>query len=139
MKDFSTRDLLQRSVSNPQQKGLSETELEKSFIANVEACDDFFKVYIEVEEDEIKKARFEGNGCAISVASTDVLLNLIENKKINEVKDIINTYERFLNGEIESTGYEILDHFKLVQEHKSRIKCASVTLENLRKEIIKHD
>ncbi len=139
MKDFSTRDLLQRSVSNPKQKGLTDEEANKSFIANVEACDDYFHIYINVEDGIVKKARFNGSGCAISVASTDVLLNLIENKNIGEVKDIIDIYEKFLNGETNSTGYEILDHFKLVQDHKSRIKCAAVSLQKLREEIIKHD
>ncbi len=139
MTHSSTRDLLQKSVSNPKQKGLTDIELENSKVARVDSCDDFFKLYVEIENDIVKRARFEGAGCAISVASTDVLLNLIENRNINEVSNIINIYEKFLNGEIDTTGYEILDHFKLVQSHKSRIKCAAVSLETLRKEFIEND
>lgn len=136
MTHSSTRDLLQKSVSNPKQKGLTETELENSKPARVESCDDFFRLYLEIDNDIVTKARYEGTGCAISVASTDVLFNLIENKNINEVSNIIDIYEKFLNGEVETTGYEILDHFKLVQSHKSRIKCAAVSLGTLRKEFI---
>ncbi len=139
MTHSSTRDLLQKSVSNPKQKGLTDIEQEKAKVARVDSCDDFFKLYVEIENDIVKKARYEGAGCAISMASTDVLLNLIENKNINEVSNIINIYEKFLNGEIDTTGYEILDHFKLVQLHKSRIKCAAVSLETLRKEFIEND
>ncbi len=135
----STRDLLQRSVSNPKQKGLTEEQRSKAILANVNACDDVFHIYIEVNNEIVTQARFEGNGCAISVASIDVLFNLIENKHITEVSNIINIYEKFLNGELESTGYEMLDHFKLVQEHKSRIKCAAASLETLRKEFINYD
>ncbi len=135
MTHSSTRDLLQKSVNNPKQKGLTDVELERAQIARVDSCDDVFKIYIEVNNDIVNKARFEGQGCAISVASTDVLLNLIEGKHIEEVNTIIDTYKRFLNGEIDTTGYEILDHFKLVQEHRSRIKCAAVILETLNKEI----
>ncbi len=139
MTHYSTRDLLQKSVSSPKQKGLTETERRQAFLSNVESCDDYFNVYINVEDKVVKKARFEGNGCAISVASTDVFLNLIEDKQIEEVSNIIDIYSRFLNGDLETTGYEILDHFKLVQEHRSRIKCASVILEKLREEIKKYE
>ncbi len=139
MTHSSTRDLLQRSVNSPKQKGLTESELEKAIPARVESCDDFFKLYLEVADDIVVKARFEGTGCAISVASTDVLLNLIENKNIKEVSNIIDIYEKFLKGEVETTGYEMLDHFKLVQAHKSRIKCAAVSLGTLRKEFINND
>ncbi len=135
----STRDLLQKSVNSPKQKGLTEEQLAKSIVANVDSCDDFFRLYLEVENEIVTAARYEGTGCAISVASTDVLFNLIENKNITEVSNIINIYEKFLKGEIDSTGYEILDHFKLVQTHRSRIKCAAVSLGTLRKELIKND
>ncbi len=135
----STRDLLQKSVNSPKQKGLTEEQLAKSIVANVDSCDDFFRLYLEVENEVVTTARYEGTGCAISVASTDVLFNLIENKNITEVSNIINIYEKFLMGEIDSTGYEILDHFKLVQTHRSRIKCAAVSLGTLRKELIKND
>ncbi len=131
----STRDLLQKSVSNPKQKGLTPEQMNKAVVANVDQCDDFFKLYIEVKNDIVTTARYEGAGCSISVASTDVLLNLIENKNINEVSNIIDIYKKFLNGEVETTGYEILDHFKLVQQHRSRIKCAGVSIETIRKEI----
>ncbi len=135
MTHSSTRDLLQKSVQSPKQKGLTHEQLEKSKVANVEQCDDFFRLYIETKDDVVTTARFEGEGCAISVASTDVLLNLIENKNKNEVSNIIDIYKKFLHGEVDSTGYEILDHFKLVQQHKSRRKCASVALETIGKEI----
>ncbi len=137
MEHFSTRDLLQKSVSNPKQKGLTEEQLSNAKPIKVEGCDDFFRVYIELEDGIVKTARYDGNGCAISVASTDVLFNLIENKNINEVDIIIDIYKKFLNGDIETTGYEILDHFKIVQEHRSRIKCAAVSLQTLREEINK--
>lgn len=135
MTHYSAREVLQKSVSNPTNKGLTVEQDAKAIVATVSSCDDFFKIYIEVEDEKVKVARYEGAGCAISLASTDVLFNLIESKHISEVSNIITIYNKFLKGEIETTGYEMLDHFKLVQIHKSRIKCAAVSLETIRKEL----
>ncbi len=138
MEHSSTRDLLQKSVSSPKQKGLTEIEMKKSSPVKVDFCDDFFKIYLEIKNEIITKSRWEGTGCAISIASIDVLFNLIENKHIHEVNNIIDIYEKFLNGETETTGYDILDHFKIIQNHKSRIKCASVSFKTIRKDFIKN-
>lgn len=139
MTHYSAREVLQRSVSNPTNKGLTVDQELKGVVATVSSCDDLFKIYIEIEDEHVKLARYEGTGCAISLASTDVLFNLIESKHINEVSNIISIYEKFLRGEVDTTGYEMLDHFKLVQLHKSRIKCAAVSLETIRKELINYD
>ncbi|BDU67808.1 MAG: hypothetical protein TYPL_4610 [Candidatus Tyloplasma litorale] len=135
MKPFSIRDLLQKSASKPKQKGLTKEELEKSLLASNNYCDDLFQIYIKIENNIVSKARFEGGGCAISISSVDILLKLIEGKEINEINNIINVYEGFLNSKISTTGYEILDIFKIVHSHKSRVKCATIPIETIRKVI----
>lgn len=135
MKPSLIRNLLQSSVNNPKQYGLTKEQLKKSSFVFIENCDDNFNIYIELELDVVKIAKFEGRGCAISTASIDIFLNLIEGMHIDKVKYIINMYEKFLNKKCDTTGIDILDIFSIVWDHPSRIKCASLIIKGIRKVI----
>ncbi len=132
---YSKRDLLHQYATNPKHKGLTEEQKAKSVFANVDSCEDNFNIYIEKEGDIVKTARFDGTGCAISTASTDIILNIIEGKHIDEISNIINMYEDFLDGKIKTTNNELLDIFEIIQQHRSRRKCAVVALQTIREEI----
>jgi nitrogen fixation NifU-like protein len=50
-------------------------------------CGDFIRIELLVSDDGIvEKAVFDGHGCAISLASADLLLETIHGKTIDEVK-----------------------------------------------------
>ena len=48
-------------------------------------CGDKIKIWLNIESGVITDAKFIGSGCAISVAATDILMDLIKGKKIDEV------------------------------------------------------
>jgi nitrogen fixation protein NifU and related proteins len=61
-------------------------------------CGDKFKLFLDVENEVISKATFHGYGCAISKASTAVLIEKIQNKTYSEALILINAYFEVLNA-----------------------------------------
>ncbi|MEM4261904.1 MAG: iron-sulfur cluster assembly scaffold protein [Candidatus Diapherotrites archaeon] len=51
-------------------------------------CGDQGKVYLKIEDDKIKEAKFLARGCAISIASMSILTELIKNKTLKETLEI---------------------------------------------------
>lgn len=52
-------------------------------------CGDHIRVELRLDGDErVREAVFDGHGCAISQASADLLMELIQNKSLEEVKAI---------------------------------------------------
>lgn len=135
MDNLDQRELLQDLVNNPRQFGLTDDEVEKSEMSTVAACEDLFNIYIEVEKNKVVKAVFNGEGCAISFGATEAILRTIEGKTIKEVENILNNYELFINGKLESTNISELDVFEIVNSHVSRRKCAMAPIETIRKVI----
>ena len=59
------------------------------------ACGDIMKVYIKVEDNVITDAKFKTFGCAAAISATDVAMDLIKDKTIDEAlkvtnKDVLN-------------------------------------------------
>ena len=51
-------------------------------------CGDKIKIWLKVKNGLINDAKFEGSGCAISVAATDILMDMIKGKKITDVQQM---------------------------------------------------
>lgn len=137
MDHFLGKNHLHQLAYNPEHKGLTPEEKDNSVSSTVENCDDNFHIYLKIENKKVIKARWDGNGCAVSLASTEALLKRIENNNINEIKNIIKEYEDFINGKIKKIDGELYI-FRIVQAHKSRIKCASAPIKAL-KEILENE
>ena len=52
-------------------------------------CGDQFKLFLETEGDVVKSIHFHGYGCAISKASTSILVKKVEGKSIDEVQQLL--------------------------------------------------
>ena len=81
-------------------------------------CGDKIKIWLKIEKGIISDAKFSGNGCAISVAATDILIDLIKGKKIN---DVINMSGSQIEAEM---GIEL---------SSVRKRCAYIGLEAIKK------
>lgn len=77
------KPLFKGSLKKENQSEEVKTASEENFV-----CGDRIKVYVKVEKNKIKDARFEGVGCAISMGSADLLMEYIIGKKVSEIKKI---------------------------------------------------
>ena len=71
---------------------------------------------------------FTGHGCAISQASTSIMIDTLKGKNIKEAKDIIETFiemiKRETKNEDELKKLEDAIAFKNVSNMPARVKCA---------------
>ena len=52
------------------------------------SCGDEIEITLKLNNKIIKDAKFQAKGCAISLASTDILLEHLKGKSINEIKKL---------------------------------------------------
>lgn len=71
---------------NPRNKG----RLEEPDISHKDSnplCGDVVQIDISLEDGRVKEVRFDGEGCAISLASASMLTEAIEGKNLEELKE----------------------------------------------------
>ena len=84
-------------------------------------CGDSIDLYVNVDGTKITEVKFDGKGCAICMACTSVLTEMIKNKTLDEVK---NFQKDELLAELG------LEH--LIKTSPVRIKCALLSLKALK-------
>ncbi len=97
-------------------------------------CGDQITLYLRLENETIAQMGFQGQGCAISIASASLMCEALNGKSIAEAEHLFQIFHRLL------TTQEDCDHSlgKLtvltgVREFPARVKCATLawhTLQN---------
>lgn len=87
-------------------------------------CGDMVTVYLSIEGSKIVNAGFEGKGCVLSMVSTDMLMDYVKGKKVDELLKI----EKELMFKI--TGFKNLP--------PSRVKCVLLPYKALKMALIKY-
>ena len=60
-------------------------------------CGDQVQIYLKLNnEKKVEKLTFEGSGCAISIASTSIMTELVKGKSIGAAKKIIIAFGQLL-------------------------------------------
>ncbi|QQG38999.1 MAG: iron-sulfur cluster assembly scaffold protein [Candidatus Woesearchaeota archaeon] len=72
---------------NPSNKGALENPQIKARDVN-HSCGDIIEIHANVNGSSIKDIKFSGKGCAISQASTELLVESVKNKHLEEIKNI---------------------------------------------------
>ena len=92
-------------------------------------CGDKFKLYLDVQEDRVVEASFSGYGCAVSKAATSVLMEKIQGKTWEEVRNLLEGYFQVTKTDQESTTDEELLAFATAKKFPGRLKCAVLSWE----------
>ena len=91
-------------------------------------CGDEITLEIKFEGNVIKDMAFSGHGCAISQASTSIMIDTLKGKTVEEAKEIIKTFidmiKRETKSEEELKKLEDAIAFKNVSNMPARVKCA---------------
>lgn len=87
MEDFYREMIIERYKS-PRHKGELDPH-DFSFEDDNPACGDHIQIDVRLnEEDEVVDAAFSGHGCAISLASADLLLESVIGTSLDEIKEL---------------------------------------------------
>ena len=94
-------------------------------------CGDQLKVYLHVEDDQVKEVTFEGSGCAISKASASMMTQAVKGKTKQEAETLFNEFHRMATGDLdeenEPNHLGKLKIFAGVRDFPARVKCATLS------------
>ena len=92
------------------------------------SCGDEIELQLKIDNNVIEDAAFTGVGCAISQASTSIMIDLIKGKTVEEAKHIVETFLGMIKREItDEKELEILEDalaLKNISNMPARVKCA---------------
>ncbi len=94
-------------------------------------CGDRLNLYVKFSGDQIKDIRFDGSGCAISVASASLMTDALKGKTVAEAEQFFNLFhDQVMNeqgdhsGDVEKLGK--LAALLGVKDYPARVKCATL-------------
>lgn len=93
-------------------------------------CGDHLQLYVRLEGDRIIDISFQGNGCAISMASASLLTRRLEGATRSEAETLFQTVHQFLTTEDTAVGEDELGELAAlagVRQYPMRIKCATLS------------
>lgn len=91
------------------------------------SCGDDYTIQLMVENDIITDGRFTGEGCAISKASVDMMLELMIGKKIEEALRLSSIFQNMIKGTSTEEEIQELEEAAVlenVSHMPARVKCA---------------
>ncbi len=100
-------------------------------------CGDDINLQLEVDENGvITAASFNGSGCAISQASADIMIDLIEGKTKEEALALADAFLSMVRGTATDEQRELLDEAAALEDvahMPARAKCATLGWHTLEK------
>ena len=139
---MNTKELYQQIIldhgKNP--RNLRKTEnFNKDAKGHNPLCGDKVHVYLKLNENKkLEDISFEGQGCAISMASASIMTDLLKGKEEKDVKEIVNDVLEMIKekDEIKTNLLKEDEKTKLmclsgVKQYPMRVKCATLSWHTL--------
>lgn len=104
------------------------------------SCGDDIWLKLKVEDGIIADGAFVGDGCAVSQASADMMLDLIIGKSQEEALKLADIFFRMIKGEVSEEELDQLEEASILKDvahMPARVKCAVLgwhTMEEMLKE-----
>tara|TARA_B100000029_G_scaffold124648_1_gene118110 strand:- start:943 stop:1413 length:471 start_codon:yes stop_codon:yes gene_type:complete len=132
------KDIILEHGKSPRNFGKCEKYTHKAKGHNP-LCGDQVQVYLKLNnEKKVEKLTFEGSGCAISIASTSIMTELVKEKSVDVVKKLVIDFLNMIKNtsEIKSKDLnkdEIIKIMSLsgVKQYPMRVKCATLAWHTL--------
>ena len=124
--DIYNELIMEHSMNSYNKKKLNNADFCE--IGHNPNCGDEISLELKLNGDIIEDMAFSGHGCAISQASTSIMIDTLKGKSIKEAKDIIDTFIKMIKREIkdEDTLEKLEDAiaFRNISNMPARVKCA---------------
>lgn len=99
-------------------------------------CGDRITVWLHMDGDTVQDISFEGQGCAISMASSSMMTEIVKGKSADKVKAMFESFHRMIMGEdtganpdenaIDPDDMDRLMVLAGVKQFPMRVKCATL-------------
>ena len=133
--------IMEHSMNSYNKKKLEGADY--SEIGHNPNCGDEITLELKLDGNKIEDMAFTGHGCAISQASTSIMIDTLRGKTIEEAKEIIKTFIEMIKRE--TTDEEQLKKledaiaFKNVSNMPARVKCALLAWHTIEDMLNKND
>lgn len=126
LSDVYNELIMEHSMNSYNKKKLENADYQE--IGHNPNCGDEITLELKLNGNVIEDMAFSGHGCAISQASTSIMIDTLRGKKISEAKDIVKTFIEMIKREItdenELKKLEDAIAFKNISNMPARVKCA---------------
>ncbi|MEK4426780.1 Fe-S cluster assembly sulfur transfer protein SufU [Solibacillus sp. FSL K6-1523] len=137
---FNNLDQLYRSVimdhyKNPRNKG-SLDENSVTIDMNNPTCGDRIHLTLNLKDGVVEDAKFDGEGCSISMSSASMMTQIVKGKKLDEALELAEIFSKMMLGEdFDDEKYDLGDVEALqgVAKFPARIKCATLAWKAMEK------
>ena len=91
-------------------------------------CGDRLTLYLKTDGNTIDDIRFDGSGCAISVASASLMTEVMKGKSLDEAEELFNNFHHLItsNEEADIEKFGKLAVLAGVRDFPARVKCATL-------------
>jgi nitrogen fixation NifU-like protein len=135
---FNNLDTLYRQVimdhyKNPRNKGVLEDSL--TIDMNNPTCGDRIRLTLHIEDGSIKDAKFDGEGCSISMSSASMMTQAIKGQSVETALKLSKIFSNMMQGKDYDDDVELEDIEALqgVAKFPARIKCATLAWKAMEK------
>lgn len=118
--------IMEHSMNSYNKKKLEKADY--SELGHNPNCGDEIEIEVKLKGNTIEDMAFTGHGCAISQASTSIMIDTLKGKTVEEAKEIIKTFIEMIKRE--TTSEEELEKledaiaFRNISNMPARVKCA---------------
>ena len=132
------QELILEHGKNPRNLGKTDN-FNKDAKGNNPLCGDQVQVYLKLnEKNNVEDLTFEGSGCAISIASTSIMTELVKGKSFENAKKIVNDFFSMIKDGSEIKTKDLNEDQKTkimslsgVKQYPMRVKCATLSWHTL--------
>ena len=93
------REIILENFQNPVNKEVVSDNAYKMFNSRNINCIDNIDLYVIIDDNFIKDIKFNGEACAISTASTSIMIKNLIGKSIDDAKKYIDEFVKMINEE----------------------------------------
>lgn len=130
------RTVIMDHYKKPRNKGI----LEGSNVAiemNNPTCGDRIHLTLQVEDNVVTDAKFEGEGCSISMSSASMMTQMVKGKTTEEAVELAHEFSNMMLGNEldEDLDFGDVEALSGVAQFPARIKCATLAWKAMEKGI----
>ncbi|MEF7564850.1 SUF system NifU family Fe-S cluster assembly protein [Bacillus infantis] len=137
---FNNLDTLYRQVimdhyKNPRNKGVLEEDNSLTINMNNPTCGDRIQLTLKVVDGKVADARFDGEGCSISMSSASMMTQAIKGQKVEDALKLSKIFSDMMQGKEYDEDLDLGDIEALqgVSKFPARIKCATLSWKAMEK------
>lgn len=133
------REVILDNYSHPYNRGIEDSTGYIKVNSNSESCIDNIDLYLKINGDIIEDIKFDGEACAISTASTSIMIKNMIGKNVDDVLKYIENFEKMLNEEeYDETDFNEAIVFDETYKQGNRKTCVTLPYTGIKKAIMEY-